>query len=938
MPKSSLASKLLVAFLFVASLSAFSAFVGWMSLSQLKDRHDGLAQRAVPVLNLSRSIAEQGGRIVLSGQFLSQVQSVKELERVSQALDRDLTALAGQLTQLEALKGEPGNGNAFLGGDEVRRILNQLVEVVGERIELNRRFQREFARVNQLALDVANLVDSQLANAQTAIVARSLALYQPRGNLAREVDDLVEVDLLQLRRMNELKYDLVRLRQQLVLLPQSVDPMALDGIERRFNELLSYLPLMVGEVQDPERRQEMTTLLDQVASGRELYSMRRQQLLFEDRMVLLNADIENEFSQLNTRMDQLLNRANLAINTASSQADDAYRLSRIMLVVIGLMALFIGLLVVWKVVLKDVVYRINYYTDALLRLSQGELDIQVSRQGQDELSRLAGAIETFKDTARAKGKAEEELRQQHRVLEQTVSERTVELSLVNQKLSEQLKVVAKARRQAEEASRAKTTFLATISHEIRTPMNGILGTAELLDQNNLTAEQQRQLDVIRRSGESLLEVINDVLDYSKIEAGHLELCIKPMALDELVREVAATLSMNAEEKGIELQLQLDCSLAEGYLCDRSKFRQILVNLISNAIKFTERGRVTVTVETLGRDQGNDRLRLSVADTGIGIEADRQGIIFQPFRQASHQHTPGGTGLGLSISKRIAELMRGRLSVVSEPGQGSTFIFELTLQRCGAPVTAPQVAVPVAPLTLLVVEDNPTNQLVIAGYLQKLKLVYRMADDGKQAMQLCQQGPFDVALVDINLPDTDGSELQQHLRDLHQRQFGKALPCIAMSAHVFSEQVDRFLGAGFDAFLAKPLRLAALSQTLAGYGADVAVSTHQPVAETADSNGILDSHQLQQDLGVLGREVISTMIVRFEEDTQALLQQLGQDSDWSAGLHRLKGGAGSLGLMALSRWCGRHEQAANQRQQLLPLLRQQVESGLGALKGWLQQQG
>lgn len=926
LPSRSLTAKLLLAFLALASLSVLSSLVGWLSLSELKTGHDALAQRAVPLFNQSRTLAELGGRIVLTGQFLTQVDDPAELIRTEQRLKSDMAALNRHMAEFDQIGPNSQVSAPLLATSErVEALLSEQVKLVGERLAQEHNFNQGLDRINQVALDMANLVDSQLANAETAIVARSIGLYEAGADRIRHADDLIEVDLLQLRRMSELKYNLVRLRQQLVLLPQAPDPETVTALGQKFDTLSRYLPLMIQEVRDPERRRAMESMMTRLAEGSHLYELRSQQLTFAPRLVALSSQVEQEFARLNSRMDDLLLRANNAISDAGKQADEAFRWSQITLVALGLLALGVGLLLVWQVVLKDVVVRINYYTNALLSLSEGKLDVKVTAKGEDELSRLAGAIRTFKENVVARRKAEAELRHQHKVLEQTVSERTVELSLVNRKLAEQLKVSAKATEDAEDASRAKSSFLATISHEIRTPMNGILGMAQLMESESLTPQQKSQLGVIQRSGESLLEVINDVLDYSKIEAGELELQEAPCDLASLAREVVDTLGAVASGKGLDLTLTLEEDLAEAYLCDRGKVRQIMMNLASNGVKFTSHGKVDLRLTTQGQ-----HLCFQVSDTGPGIEPERQQTIFEPFRQADANHTPGGTGLGLSISRRLAEAMGGTLTVASQAGRGAVFTLLVELMPCDAPERGEsQVDLP-PPGYLLVVEDNPTNQLVISGFLERLGQRYHLASDGQEALAALEQGPFDLALVDINLPDISGDLLRPRLAENQFSKFGQALPCVAMTAHAFTEQVEAFMASGFDGFIAKPLKLDELATVLCGQAKVCLASRETPQQE------LLNQCQLDQDLSVLGAGTMATMCHRFQNDSDQLLTC--EDDQWKGAIHRLKGGAGAVGMTALAQACAELELSENWGEDARERLSQLCEASVQAFEQWLKQKG
>lgn len=365
---------------------------------------------------------------------------------------------------------------------------------------------------------------------------------------------------------------------------------------------------------------------------------------------------------------------------------------------------------------------------------------------------------------------------------------------------------------AEAASRAKSTFLATMSHEIRTPLNGVLGVAELLSASQLTNEQQVLVGTISKAGQGLLLVINDVLDFSKIEAGQLQLESAPLDLREVIETVRQLFVAGAMEKGITLELRWPESAPRWYSGDAGRLKQVLCNLVANAVKFTKKGGVRIEVE-VALVAGKGELSFRVVDTGIGLTFDQSARLFLPFSQgdASTTRRFGGTGLGLAISRRLVEAMGGTIGAESEPGSGSTFWVRLSLPVAEA---VPLIS-PTTPDTsvrfsgrILVAEDNPVNMLVIRQMLSKLGVEVLEARDGQEALALLEITSVNVVLTDLHMPELDGFALAQALRSR-----GLTMPIVAVTADVLPEDQARCFTAGMNATISKPFGIADLARVL-----------------------------------------------------------------------------------------------------------------------------
>ncbi len=468
-----------------------------------------------------------------------------------------------------------------------------------------------------------------------------------------------------------------------------------------------------------------------------------------------------------------------------------------------------------------------------------------------------------------------------------------------------------ARAIAENAARMKADFVANMSHELRTPLTGILGIHDLLRTDpTLEPRHRRFLTLAHDAGRSLLTIVNDVLDFSKIEAGHLSIEASRFDLETLVASCRDFGQEDARKKSLEIVSEMDGTPVT-LLGDQNRLRQVLLNLITNAIKFTERGRIVVNARY---DPGRARLHVAVSDTGIGIAPDKLPLLFGRFTQADTSITRryGGTGLGLAISKRLVELMGGEIGARSQPDRGSTFWFELPLpfeEPAAAPRNSARSKRALQPRRVLLAEDNIVNQQIITAMVENVGHRVTVVGHGAAAVAGARSDEFDVILMDIQMPVMDGISAARAIRAAEVAENRRATPIIGLTANAMSEEVARCREAGMDAHVPKPIDWTELFATLDM----IASPPRRPEAASAVPSPVLDERKLSELVGFIGRDRIAKMLGQFvvEIETRVASSDPAGPNELATLTHSLSSLSGQLGFLQLSLLCSEIEREARQ---------------------------
>jgi two-component system sensor histidine kinase TorS len=901
----------------VASLlTVVMATLAWISFQQVVSSHGKIVNEAIPAMESVQRLVNSNSRISGLTEQLQRAESSVEAQKIAAGITEQLQDMGLVLDRLQEQDfaremSLPVRATVAAMDANFRRQVQQTLL----RVEAGQLERDAFSRQRGALDALVGLSEFLVANASATTTANIANLYRlidgksQRAQLFDTLDRLLEVDVDAMERMSELQLLCSNLKTLLDQLQNTRKPDQIAGLEARFVADLTTLKRRIDDLRDPSLQQDSLTHYKLLARAAEQspFVLHRQGLVLAGSLQQLGSEGSALVSQLNEKASALSTAAGKAIDSARTQSKSA--VDRVLVGFLLVVALFcVGLLVtLWAVFRHHVVGRLKGMETAVRALSTGNFEVSLATSDNDPLAPLGRALEQVRENVRERERLERQLRQHQEALESEVAERTAELKETNALLEREVAEHALARQAAEDANKAKNVFLGTLSHELRTPLSGVSGAARLLQETGLDERQREYVQMIGYANRTLLETLEDMLSFSRIEAGKIDLQLEPFAVRETVAAMVSLQSVMASGKGIALVQTVAPSVPAVVRGDRRKINQLLLNIIGNAIKFTDQGSVTVSVEARDTaDPHTKKLSFAVTDTGIGIPQSKCTEVFKPFYQveeAAHLR-PGGTGLGLAICRRLVQAMGGEISLESELGRGTCITFSLDLEivdALPAHTDQPALVAPPAsgPLTVLVVEDDPINRLVCVRYLELLGHRALVAEHGAAAMALLQHhtGALDAVLTDISLPGKSGLEVVQDIRALAGGRWA-GVPVIVMSAQVSEQSQAARLALGLVSFLSKPFTLDELAATL---GTVTRTGREPSTSQNTAPQGWLDEAFLRTEIETLGAPLLTELLAMFRTsltDTFSQMERALQTQAWrEAGklAHRLRSAAANLGL-------------------------------------------
>jgi signal transduction histidine kinase/DNA-binding response OmpR family regulator len=879
--RNKVALTILIGLALIGLFAATQSGVAILAIARFAASFNQIAETNLPALMAASQLSELSQALVATAPEIALADTQIRRQTMADQLNERLTALAGTVERLDP---------AAVNREQVsymQRQLETLVinlkgldELVRERIDANSAVEAVIARLPSLAARVRNIANESIIGEQDR--DRSFASTTPGQDRAHLVEwsgmglECITLMLTTPAAANTSRLERVSSQIQALI----------DGMERIRAQFRQDLQLKVDGMQSDIARFGLG-----IAS---LPDARRVQLENEAAVRTALRLIKHTSGAFVASVSAISSATQRDIGRRSKYFNETVAYFTFLSITTSLLCLAAGT-AIFVYVRRAVISRLKVLQQYMRAQVEGR-PAAISTAGVDEITEMAKATQFFVTrTAAAK------------MIADTARD-----------------AAERARTDAEAANSAKSTFLATMSHEIRTPMNGVLGMIEVLERQGLNEVQRHSVSTIRHSGETLLRIIDDILDFSKIEAGRLELESTAFSLSGLVQGALDTFRPQAAAKGLALEAEIDTGSVDALRGDPTRVRQILFNLLSNALKFTERGRVRVRAGARPLGQGHTRMTLAVSDTGIGLGAEECARLFKPFAQADSSITRrfGGTGLGLSIVQRLAQLMEGDVAVESMPGVGSTFTVALTLD--GAPAdaavtTSLQSATPpesFAPRAggsrVLVVDDHPVNLEVLALQLKLLGIESDTVSSSVDAMAAWVPGRYVAVLADIHMPHGDGYELARRLRAAEVEHGSTPTPIIAVTANATKGEEERCLAAGMDAYLLKPVSIDRLRATLARWlPIQSAASVGRPKDSCKPATAI-DRDVLAAWVGD-DCAMIDSILGKFRATVAETEREIGAAAHagdltiLAAAAHKLKGAAQAVGANGVAACAGALEE-------------------------------
>lgn len=935
-----LRERLLLGLLLGALGTVLVAVVGWFSFQRVVDSQAALVRETLPAADALHDTVRANARLAAVAPRLARADSMAELSQLRTLLDRELPQIHDRLAALDSPHVE----------DELRQRLQHtaaslsaqldaMAEAIAERLALQSRRTALVGRLREQIGMLEGVARIQADNATAFLVATLTAmLHRQEGTSSTHGhtgERVLDLDIDTLERMHELNLTVNALGAVVDRVEELDTQSTLALARQHFETRLALLLRRVRDMPDPGSRAqalELHGLLSAALSPEGAFAIRGREIELLEGTSALQIRVGELTTELDVLAGELIHRGGRILASASLAAERSATPGFIAFSILAAALLLFSTTVIVHVMRRQTLSRLLALESATLALAAGQRDVDIDTRGDDELASLSRALEHFRQDAIERDRLAEALRLEREGLETEVANRTVQLRDANAALARETAEHDAARVRAEKADSAKTAFLGTLSHELRTPLSGMLGLLELLQPALASPTQQHQVAQIHSAATLLLDLIEDMLDFARIEAGQVHVDKTPFNLRHAINDVFMVQGARAAARGLALVSDVDSAIPETLVGDRPKLMQILLNLVGNAIKFSDHGVVQLRVVPVGALK---HLRFSVTDHGIGIEPGHQSEIFEPFVQVrEHGRHHAGTGLGLAVCKRLVQALDGRIVLESAPGVGTTVSFELDYEQAAPSVDIESPAEPVIALSpgkrVLVVEDDDVNRLVIERFLGLLGQVPLCAESVAAALRIAGDAEleFEVAIVDMNLPDGDGLALLSKLRTISR--FADT-PAILISAHLPKHEIQPMLEAGFDAVLQKPFTQTQLGSTLARvlYSARTGQSPSWPIALPAvdgerlalEGCGGSDPTTepwvslafLQTERDALGMATLQEIAAVFERQGETLiasLQQAALANDQEACqklAHKLRGAASNLGLSRLAIQAAKVEQ-------------------------------